>query len=78
MQRHFSNRGEALAEAAAAKMMAGRQPSRKSVLAAKRSTLRPWQPQASQKEPSRPEKATAGHEKQARSLRPPEFGLPDL
>jgi hypothetical protein len=81
MQRHFSNRGEALAEAAAAKMMAGRHPTSKSVLvprSGKRPTLGPWQPQASRKEPSGVEKETTGRDKRTRSHCPPDTGLPDL
>jgi hypothetical protein len=49
MQRHFSNRGEALAEAAASKTMAGRRPTAKSMVGAqalKRITFGQWRPHA--------------------------------
>ena len=49
MQRHFSNRGEALAEAAAAKASAGRKPYAKSVWAsrsARRYSFVDWRSQA--------------------------------
>jgi hypothetical protein len=49
MQRHFSNRGEALAEAAAGKMMAGRRPTAKFMVAAqsgRRVISGQWRPQA--------------------------------
>jgi hypothetical protein len=77
MQRHFSNRGEALAEVAAAKMMAGRKPPTKSGLGnqpGRRITSGQWQSQAV--EVIRPAKPSTKKESKAKVqsvLGPPEL-----
>jgi hypothetical protein len=82
MQRHFSNRGEALAEVAAAKVMAVRQPPLKSGFppgSGKRSTLGLWQPQAGEGiRPASPKKKKQPGARSKAGSRPPESGWLEL
>jgi hypothetical protein len=75
MQRHFSNRGEALAEVAAAKMRAGRQPLTKSGLAkpsGPSAAAGPWQSPVEVIRPGRAPK------KESKAKVKPVPGPPDL
>jgi len=77
MQRHFSNRGEALAEATAAKTLAGRKPLEKFMSATrsgKRTTAGQWPaPVIEVASPARPTKKKERHVSGKSNLGPPEF-----
>jgi hypothetical protein len=74
MQRHFSARGEALAEAAAGKMMAGRKPSTKCTQSGRRVTSGQWQPKAPELiRPTRPTKKSKSKASDKSVLGPPEL-----
>ncbi|HYL12012.1 MAG TPA: hypothetical protein VEV41_03200 [Terriglobales bacterium] len=77
MRRHFSNRGEALAEATAAKTLASRKPLGKFTSAArsgKRVTAEQWPTQLVEVvAPTRPTKKKEWHVSGKSDLGPPEF-----
>ncbi|MBZ5599633.1 MAG: hypothetical protein LAN83_15085 [Acidobacteriia bacterium] len=74
MQRHFSNRGEALAEMAAAKMMAGRKSPTKSGLTGQRMMPGQWRaPVVEVIRPGRPVTKKESKAKVKSVLEPPEL-----
>lgn len=74
MQRHFSNRGEALAEMAAAKMMAGRKSPTKSGFADQRMTPGQWRsPTVEVIRPARPVTKKESKPRVKSVLGPPEL-----